>query len=309
MSPALASINYIRLTPNTRWPFPIQRCSGEGDQMHINTLNYSGELAGAARLHFCRETNAPCQTKRSLRPGKGRFSSGHQLQHTPDPPPGPGRWSPRSAEPPDRPARGSAAPPGAPPSPATALPSPATAAARQEAGREAPRPRGGGGLTGSQLQAAVPPAAPQRPLAALQDVVVLGLEQLHARTPPAGTEGGRAGGRAGRSGAPAAPAHGRGRAGRAPETRAPADRPPARGASSAGHELRFGFRPRRPHVTRPVSAPAPRALKGAAAAVGGAWGARGAGLALPPPVPQSQGRVGGNRRSGSRSPAITELWH
>lgn len=36
--------------------------------------------------------------------------------------------------------------------------------------------------TGSQLQAAVPPAAPQRPLPALQDVVVLGLEQLHPRT-------------------------------------------------------------------------------------------------------------------------------
>lgn len=54
---------------------------------------------------------------------------------------------------------------------------------RKRARRRAPAPPRRG-LTGSQLQAAVPPAAPQRPLPALQDVVVLGLEQLHPRTPP-----------------------------------------------------------------------------------------------------------------------------
>lgn len=290
--------------------------------MHINTLNYSGELAGAARLHFYRETNAPCQTKPSLSPGKGRFSSGHQLQHTPDPPPGPGRRSPRSAEPPDRPAQGSAAPPGAPPpprhrpSPPRPLPGHCRRTARapragpfpaQEAGREAPQPRGGGGLTGSQLQAAVPPAAPQRPLAALEDVVVLGLEQLHARTPPAGTEGGRQSGALRRSRRSRA----RKREGRARSRDARSRRPPAA-------SRRFLSRARAP-VRVPAPPPArdatrqrPRlALKGAAAAVGGAWGARGAGLPLPPPVPQSQSqsRVGWNRRWGSASPAITELWH
>lgn len=80
-----------------------------------------------------------------------------------------------------------------------ARPSPHRKRARKRAPAPAPPPRRG--LTGSQLQAAVPPAAPQRPLPALQDVVVLSLEQLHPRTPPRSLPppGRRECGRAGRS--------------------------------------------------------------------------------------------------------------
>lgn len=98
---------------------------------------------------------------------------------------------------------------------------------RKRAPRRAPAPPPRRGLTGSQLQAAVPPAAPQRPLPALQDVVVLGLEQLHPRTPPP-PPGEREGGRA--SGAQGVGRKGEGRGG----ARSRAERGRARARAATG---------------------------------------------------------------------------
>lgn len=111
--------------------------------------------------------------------------------------------------------------------------------------------------TGSQLQAAVPPAAPQRPLPALQDVVVLGLEQLHPRTAAAAALLHRPRGWG-------AEEEARSRAGQA---RRPSQNPAGRDAYRSGSG-RFLRRPRArvPAQCRtwPCPATPPRALKAAA---------------------------------------------